>query len=528
MKEKRKGESILSGTLALTASTLLIKFLGVIYKIPLAGYLGDEGMGYFNCAYTIFSFFYLICTAGVPKAVMILSSKAKAEGKREEEQRLVTNTLFAFFSLGLVFSVGLAVGAPLFSRLIGSGKAAMTVLAVSPSVLFVSVSGVLRGRLSADMRFSDIAISGVIEAISRLLFGLAFARLGIELKMSAPLISAFTVLGVTLGAFFSLLYLYICYKKTKPKVKIGQKVKYKTLGLSDLKKVFRISMPITLSAAVMSLTNIIDLSLIMRGLSSIGYSESRVASLYGNYTTLSVSMLNLAIALVAPISVAFLPVLTKAHTLGDREGFLTAIKSSLSFSFLISAPITLGLSFYSREALMLLFPNSEYFVGARLLLYLLPSVFFYSALLTVNSALEASGDVKAPMISVLLGSLVKLLFGLVFVRNPDVGILSAPIGTTLSYLTALIVSLIRLERKAAVRIPIFSTALPSHLFALMPLLLTYPLYFYLKEEHSESFSFLSVCVAVAFLYLIFCFLFYFLPAKKRRKMAKYTNFPLKN
>ena len=72
---------LIGGTLSLTASAVIVKLIGLFYKIPIASFLGDEGMGYFNSAYTVYAFFYLLCTAGVPKAVMILISEAKARGR---------------------------------------------------------------------------------------------------------------------------------------------------------------------------------------------------------------------------------------------------------------------------------------------------------------------------------------------------------------------------------------------------------------------------------------------------------------
>ena len=39
-----------SGVLLLTLSTVLVKLIGLFYKIPMLSYLGTEGMGYFNSA----------------------------------------------------------------------------------------------------------------------------------------------------------------------------------------------------------------------------------------------------------------------------------------------------------------------------------------------------------------------------------------------------------------------------------------------------------------------------------------------
>ena len=66
------GESFFSGVLVLTISNLLVKALGMLFKIPMNYIVGDTGMGYYNAAYTIYTFFYMLSTAGLPTAVSIL------------------------------------------------------------------------------------------------------------------------------------------------------------------------------------------------------------------------------------------------------------------------------------------------------------------------------------------------------------------------------------------------------------------------------------------------------------------------
>ncbi|MBQ4607781.1 MAG: oligosaccharide flippase family protein, partial [Clostridia bacterium] len=72
------GESFFSGVLVLTISNLLVKALGMLFKIPMNYIVGDTGMGYYNAAYTIYTFFYMLSTAGLPTAVSILVSAARA------------------------------------------------------------------------------------------------------------------------------------------------------------------------------------------------------------------------------------------------------------------------------------------------------------------------------------------------------------------------------------------------------------------------------------------------------------------
>ena len=62
--EKRKEPRMFTGVLLLTIAGMAEKILGVLLKIPLSGYLGEEGMGYFNSAYNIFSTFYTVAITG--------------------------------------------------------------------------------------------------------------------------------------------------------------------------------------------------------------------------------------------------------------------------------------------------------------------------------------------------------------------------------------------------------------------------------------------------------------------------------
>ena len=52
----------------LTASGLVVKLAGLFFKLPLTTLIGEEGMGYFNTAYTLFVWFYTLSTSGLPTA----------------------------------------------------------------------------------------------------------------------------------------------------------------------------------------------------------------------------------------------------------------------------------------------------------------------------------------------------------------------------------------------------------------------------------------------------------------------------
>jgi stage V sporulation protein B len=372
------------------------------------------------------------------------------------------------------------------------------------------------------MLLSDVAISQVIEGVGKLVFGLAFAALGHRIDLPLTLISALTILGVTIGNIFGFIYLLICYKTKISKEKRGQN------STSDKKRIsrsiFSISIPITVSAAILSISGLIDLGLIMRMLESIGYTEEQASSLYGNYTTLAVPMFNLAMSLISPITIATLPTIASSYSKGDLTELVDAEKNALDLTSLMAAPMMVGLIIFAKEILTVLFKNSNIDLGVPLLILISPSIYFSSLLIMVNSFLESYGYVKAPMISMLFGGIAKTLAAYFLIKDPRIGISGAPISTVLSYGIALSVSLIIYSKKTKRYINVVSPLIRFYLPALVIVLLGKILY---KRLSLNIGLFLSLIISIAFIGILYSLYIMFInKSNKSRvlKLAKYTKF----
>ncbi len=529
MFEERKKSNLsehltgfIGGTLSLTVSALIVKFIGLIYKIPIASLLGDEGMGYFNSAYTIYAFFYLLCTAGVPKAVMILISESKARRRVYEEKRIVRVASVLFLGVGVILSAILIVFAAPLSMLIGNSKAYFTLVAIAPSIIPVAISGVIRGYLTANTKLLEIAVSQIIEGVGKLGIGLLLAMLGVRYNLSLEILSALTVLGVSFGSFIGTMYLLVCSKNRNKGENTGQNVEKMKFSVVA-GRIFKISLPITISSAIMSFTNLIDLGLIMRSLVKVGYSENIASMLYGNYTTLAVPMLNLATSIISPVSVAFLPVFTRCFIKSDTDGQTEAERSAIQLTSLIGAPIMFGLIFYAKEILAMLFPSSEVNTGAALLSLIAPSIFFSSLLIILNTLLEAYGKLKSPLISMTVGSIIKIIASYLLITRTDLGILGAPIGTVLSYASGLIVSILIYGKTFGRIIPIFEQSLIPHILAFTAVILSRFVYQSNLLSLPQTPSLMLSILLCALIYLGLSVFVGVIRPKRIKELAKYTN-----
>ena len=429
---------LFNGALLLTISTVAVKMIGLFFKLPLSYVLGDEGMNYFNTAYSVYTFFYIISTAGIPKAVSTITAAEESQGRAETARYIASIALRTFFIFGLILGIAFAVFSPIISTMLGTKKSLVAMIAISPAVSFVAGSGVLRGFFTGKLNFLPIAISEAISAFAKLVLGLFLAFIGVQLSLDVHIISALAISGVSFGSLFGYLYLYFYNIKKNGNLKSETP---KINAFECTSRILKISTPITATSAVSSFINIIDIAVVMHALIWSGFSELQANIIYGNYTTLVVPMFNLVGAILAPISAVMLPAMVGK----GNESFDEILSGGLHAACYISVPLSILLGLFSSSILSFIFEDSAAIMAAPLLFLIAPSFVLMSITTVLNTALEAKGKFWTPLISLSIGSFTKLIISGVMIRNEALCMLAAPLGTVIYYLVSLSVSIIALK-----------------------------------------------------------------------------------
>ncbi len=451
MKHSEKS-GLLSGVLILSAAGILVKVVGLFYKIPLTNLLGDDGMGYFTGAYTIYLFFYLVTTAGLPVALSMMIARAKAKGDGDAVHAIDRVATLLFGSVGLISSALLFFCAPLLARLVGNPSAGLCIAAIAPSLLFSCVMGEIRGYFQGFQWMLPTALSQVIEAVGKVIIGVFLANWALDRGYPAENVAALAILGITISSFFSMVMLLIM------KGRYGRRMVYNRLKkkgeLSTLRgiaaRLCRIALPITLSSSVISLSGVLDLMTVMHRLQSIGYTAEVANALYGNYTALAGSMVNMPIVLIVPISTGLVPYITSSLAAGRLDKVRTTVETALRTTLLIAMPAAFGIAALAKPILCLLFEDGAATSAAPLLAILAPSLIFTALANVTGSMLQSTGGVGVPVLSMSVGGLVKVLSSWYFIGK--FGIYGTPIGTFLCYFVICLINFGYLTAKTGVQI----------------------------------------------------------------------------
>ena len=460
-----KRPSFLSGAGILTLSALIVKVIGLFYRIPLLNLLGTEGMGYFNTAYELYALFCVISTAGLPVAMSVLISALEAEGKEAEGRRVFRVSLGLFAAVGCAGTLLLwSLSAP-FASLLGSPLSAACMRAISPTVFFICLSSAFRGYFQGRRQMLPTALSQVMEACGKLFLGLAFAGLALDRGKSLPTTAAYAVMGLTVGTALSVLYLYIHKRMSDRRaVDISALQEENSSSLSVLRRLLDIAVPVTLSTGLISLTKCIDLALILRRLQEAGHTAAEATSLYGCYSTLVLPVFNILPSLTTSVALSATPALSAALKKG-KEGLSELQKtasSALRIILTVSLPAALGISVFAEDILSLLFRGQPIaVVQATPWLSCLGLSVPAACLITVTGAmLQAAGKAQKPIVSMLCGVTVKIVVAFVLLGREGWGMAGAPVSSLCCDAVILICNLIFIRKYAPAMLPAPRQCLP--------------------------------------------------------------------
>lgn len=472
---KIKKQNFLTGAAILSLSTIIVKVIGMLYKLPLNQIIDSQGFAYFNKAYAIYTVLLVVSTTGLPVALSRMVSEAQAQGNGKQMQRIFRTALTAYLIIGFL-GTGIMM---LFPKWLASDVMSMpnswySIFALGPAVLCICVASACRGYFQGQGDMTPTAISQVIEALGKLLLGLLFAYLVKKFTGDLALSSGASIVGISIGAAGSALYVFLKYRRNRSRVSaLGGTA---LSGGQTLKKLLAIAVPITLGAAGLQLINLIDEIMVTRRLLEAADATAAGATTWmGRMMTMAAqadpklawndvmqtavenqsgvyalcqTIFNFPTAFFPCITAAIIPAITGYLTQKDHANVTMVQDSSLRLTGLIAMPCMVGLLTLSEPIMTLLgnYGDERNAMAAVLLALLAPTVLINGITTVTTAIMQAHNRPWLPMINMLIGGIVKVVVNFILVGNPAVGILGAPIGTLACFLVYMVLNLFTMHR----------------------------------------------------------------------------------
>ena len=328
-----KPNTFFGGAAILAVGILVVKLIGMFYKIPLLNIIGEQGSADFNNAYNIYSVLLTISTAGLPVAVSKLVSEADALGRRNQVRRTFRLALALFLILGVLSFLVMFFGSEQLAGLMNDSMAAPGIRALAPAVICVGCLSAFRGYAQGHGSMTPTAVSQIIEALCKLTVGLGLAYWLVGHGADASHAAAGAITGVTVGTIVALAYMlmnFLITRSQEPQLADDRPDEPSTI----LKHLLMIAVPITISSSMVGIVTVIDTSLVQGQLQRALLENQDTWNLYGNFVDFTslketLSAWQAALPDGSAVSMSLLDqYVAQAEALRDQQSALTDLQSA--------------------------------------------------------------------------------------------------------------------------------------------------------------------------------------------------------
>lgn len=445
---KQRTENFMQGTLILSLASILVKVIGALFTIPLSNLYGADGTAIFTKAYNVYATMYTISSVGLPVAVAKVVAESNALGRNKEVQRIGRIALLTFLVAGAVLSGSMILGIDVIVGFFGESCRYAT-LVVAPTVFLTCIVSAIRGYYQGLSNMFPTAISQVIEAMGKLVFGLGLATWLMAQGYDLEIVASGAIGGVTIGTLLSALFMIA---RRAADVRHDRRMVREDGPCRSNQKIFArlmsLAIPITISSSIMSVTNLIDSGMVVKRLmNGCGMLEADADHLFG-VLSMAQKIFTLPQTVIACIGVSVIPAISAAMALQQRKKTRKLVESGLRLTGLMAFPCAVGLGLMALPVLKILYYNQvqDAIQAAPLLQEFSIAVVCVAFMSITGSILQSLGKVNIPVRNTLIGGAVKLLANYILVGIPAIGIHGAPIGTILCHGTISVLNLLAIRR----------------------------------------------------------------------------------
>lgn len=331
----------------LAFSTIIAKFIGACYRIPLANILGGEGMGLYQLVFPVFALLITLSSGAVPSAVAIIVSRKKA--LNQNSGGVFISSLILITTWGFLLSLLLIILSKHISVLQSTSKIQKSYVMIAPSVFFVSVISVYRGYFIGNQNMTPPAVSQITEAIIKLTAGLALAKKFLKMGLEYAVMAAF--LGITVSEIITLIILFILSDNKKS---INSGISFAEFK-ANTKEIASLTFPLMAGGIIIPLSLFFD-SLIIINMLNLNQSSVMSTIEYGLFSGAVSPLINLPVMLNLSLGVAVAPSLTAGKICKDIQSIKEKCSTCLKIALAVGTPFLLLFVFLADDLLKLLYP----------------------------------------------------------------------------------------------------------------------------------------------------------------------------
>lgn len=439
----RRRNEFLKNAAILTVTSLLLRAVGMYFRIYISSVIGAEGIGLYQMILSIYVLVSGFASSGIVVAVTRMTTDELAVGSGRGARFVLRKCLTVSVAMGMIsallvwFSAGI-IG----SEWISDARSIPSVRVMALALPFMSVSCCLRGYFTARRRAGVPSAAQITEQTVRIAVSLLLlarlAPMGIEYSCLAIMLADAVSEGI------GCLHVVLAYLNDRKK--IGKDNTQTRLPDHVYRRIWNITGPITASHYLTTLLRTIESILVPDCLTKFLLSRARALELFGMLRGMAMPLILFPSTLLTAFSTLLIPELSEAQALGKTKGVQSAVRRSLGITFSLAIPIAAIFMLYPTELAVLVYDEPE--VGALMtaLAPLMPLMYVESV---VAGILKGLGEQMSSLRYNIIDSVIRIILTVLLV--PRFGMAGFLAVMVVSNLLTSLLSIARLMRVTSIK-----------------------------------------------------------------------------
>lgn len=424
-------DQLLKGTLILTIAGFVTRLIGFVYRIFLAGELGEVNLGIYQLVFPVYSICFTIYAAGLQTGV---SQMISHQPPQNHGQILKAGILLSLcLSLGLSFFI-FSFRHEIAISFLGTKETAPLLLILSGIFPICGITSLINGYFYGINQASIPAITQILEQLFRVAF--VFILCFYDL-LSVPSIYI-AVGGLLAGELVSNMYNITRLRK---RMSLG----WLFSSRAQFRNVLRISLPLSGTKLIVAVLSSVESVLIPPILCQYGYSMTDALALYGILTGVVLPFILFPGTITNSLSVLLLPAISRASGTNQEHHVRTTSSVTVRYSLLLGVITSAVFLNFGTDIGIYLFHSSNAGKLLTLLAFLCPFLYVTT---TLGSIINGLGKTGVTFTITVFGLVIRI--ACLFLLTPRYGIFGYLFGLLCSQITICLFHGIYLMKKTKI------------------------------------------------------------------------------
>lgn len=404
----------IKNTLILTVTALLLRSIGIVFRIWLTGKIGAEGIGLYQIVFSVYILASTFASTGICTAVTRVVTERLAAGDPRGGFRAVrAAVLLSLLCAGATAALLRLFGGFIAVNLLAQPQAEPAIRILPISLPFLGASACVRGYFTARRRSLPGSLGQILEQLVRIAVTIALMAYfsGADLGQLAAVV----MLGDCAAEAVFTLFILICYRKDKTKL-LQQAPVLK--NRAALREIFRISFPISAGRYLHTALRTVENVITPLCLAAYAGAKQNALSQFGAVKGMALPLLLFPASLLSAVSTLLVPEITEAAAKGNTPAVQRAVQKVFGVTMLSCLPVVAVFFCCSGQLGLLIYQSSEVGWLLRALAPLIP--FMYLDLIT-DGILKGLDQQKALLRNCVIDSALRII--LVLLAVPRAGML---------------------------------------------------------------------------------------------------------